>query len=229
MTIFKPATNGVTRFTELKFKSTPPKVAENVRKFIEEDISAYSLFDLRAFKRSMDLPEGTRLYTGINPMEALVKASKAHGYRALLRGIFTGRKPVLDDMLDEGSAAIYCAGIASGRSSDMEGAIIKANVIMFDALVTKLKPDGQDITPIQLEICASAGLMAALKVLADVDFPYKVELNDHAQERWNFIDNGFGIYIYDRGIPYLYCVEKGGTASLSAGNNSISHGPICAP
>ena len=229
MTIFKPATNGVTRFTELKFEATPPKVAENVRKFLEEDISAYSLFDLRAFRRSIDLPQGTRLYTGKNPMAALVKASKSHGNRALLRGIFTGQKPMLDHMLGEGSAAVYCAGVATGRSSDMEGAIIKANVLMFDALVTKLKPDGQDITPIQMEICASAGLMAALKVLDDVEFDGKEEFMEHATERWNFIDKGFGIYLYDRGIPYLYCVEQGGTASLSAGNNSISHGPICAP
>jgi hypothetical protein len=75
------------------------------------------------------------------------------------------------------------------------------------------------------EIGLSMVLMAALTATADIKYDGQKELIAHAQERISFIDMGFGIYRYYDDIPFLFCIEEGGTTDMTESRSGL-FGPI---
>ncbi len=216
-----------TKFQKLPLARLPSKIRSEVQDFIE-DMDGFGMLSRAALRNMGELPKGTKLYLGDDLLEASDRASRGYGRKLLGRGLLRiigceDESPRPDFILHEGLDLARLAAERAGRIYDI--LIVQRQAELVAARELARKTDLE--TGVGLGIIASAGFLAVMKAVKDLNFTAKEEFIAHAEERWKIAELGFGIQVYDGYVPYLFCLDKEGSTRLL--RNERFHGPFCAP
>ncbi len=194
---------GVSKFERVELPNVPRGVADEVQAFIE-GISADDMLSSRAVRRRRQ--RGTRVFTATSLEAAIRKAERSYHLRLRLRRLLRMETPEPNSVMARAMETARTVAAASNRERAFLAAVDKAQFVAMKELSRK-RPLDESIT---YPIATSAGLLAVLKALQGIDYPDSGALMAHAQQRWGFIERGFGICLYDRHIPYLFCARESG-------------------
>lgn len=205
----------VSKFESLNLQRTPPRNRENVQSFIEgiDYLQILRSFPSGSGARSLSRATQQRLSIPVLQLSyartfenAAEMAESHYRTRMFFRWLLRKPKGAPDSVMAEGLSMTKKVAAQAGRVGDLERVQGRARLVMEEELSKKRDfPD-----PISRPLAESAAFLAGLKILEDMDFPQKSLYLADAERRWAFIEQGFGIYLFDNSMPYLLCARENG-------------------
>lgn len=205
----------VSKFEAVNLPNVPKRNRESVQSFIESIDYLQMLRSIRNGSEARARSRATQSRLGIEVLqlsyamsfEDAAEMARIH-YRVenLFRSILRRPKGIPDSILNEGSHAAKAVAAEAGRGEALHAAQEKAKLVVAAELAKKREFPKEIATPLM----ASAGFLCGLKVLEDLDFPRQELYMANAMQRWAFIEQGFGIYLFDNAVPYLLAARENG-------------------
>jgi hypothetical protein len=223
----------VSKFEAVNLPNVPKGNRESVQSFIEGIDYLQMLRSIRSGSDARALSRATQSRFGVQVLqlsyarsfEGAAEMARIH-YRAenLFRSILRKPKRTPDSILNEGSHAAKAVAAAAGRGEAFNAAQEKTKLVVAAELAKKREFPKE----IAMPLIASAAFLCGLKVLEDLNFPRQELYMANGIQRWAFIEQGFGIYLFDNAVPYLLAaMENGNNGSLdeeSSGGGEASIG-----
>jgi hypothetical protein len=212
----------VAKFESVNLPGVPARNRENVQAFIE-GIDHFQMLrsigtgtEARARSREtqhrLEIPLLQLSYA--NSFEDAAVTAKQHYKTArFLRWLLRRPRMEPDSILYDGQNTAREAAFEAGRGEAFDAARDKARLVAADELSKRRKlPD-----EIALPIMNSAGFLCGLKTMEDLNFPGKSFYLAHAKLRWAFVEQGFGIYLFDYTMPYIIAARQNGDNGSTEG------------